>query len=169
MQKLSGIVLDVFDDPEGEVLRSIFPTSDDLPEIVKTAQEVDLSGLPDDVFALILHNDDLSIRKYACVDAGNTALSVEYFMKLGHKLPVEAQKTAAQNLLTACGWYGIEVPEELTKVAVGLNTLMSAAMVPSIAKGTKEQISQNLATSKGYGGNINAHALNFKPTASMGS
>jgi len=44
-------------------------------------------------------------------------LSVEYFLKTAHRLPVEAQKVAAQNLVAACGWYDIEAPEELQKIA----------------------------------------------------
>ena len=168
MQKLSGLVLDVYDDPTGEVLRGIFPTLADVPDLIKCASAVtpeQRATLPDDVFALVLHQGDVAIPKYACVDGGNTALSVEYFMKLGHRLPENAQRSTAQNLVTACGWYGIEPPEEMKKIALGLSTLMTAISVPSIAKGTSAQISQNLAASKAAGGAITPNALTFKPTA----
>ena len=136
MNKLSGLVLDIRDDHEGEVLRSIFPTPESLPDLVKTAQKITPEldeKLPDDLFALVLHDGDTTLRKYACIDAGNTALSVEYFMKTAHKLPENAQKVAAANLCTACGWYGIEPPEELEKVAVSRHWIQTriAAAKPS--------------------------------------
>ena len=121
MNKIAGLVLDVYDDPKGEVLRGIFPTADDLPDLIKEASHVTPelhAQLPDDAFALVLQNNgETTIRKYACVDEGNTALNVEYFIKTAHKLPEDAQKVAAQNLIVACGWYGIEPPQELTRFA----------------------------------------------------
>lgn len=123
MEKLSGLVLDVYDDPSGEVLRAIFPRYEQLPELIKSAHVVtpdERAQLPDDLFALVLEDGPVELRKYACVDAGNTALAVEYFMQLRHKLPEEAQKVAAANLAIACGWYGIDPPEELQKVARGV-------------------------------------------------
>ncbi len=122
MEKLSGLVLDVFDDPSGEVLKQLFPTADDLPEVVKTAMPltaVDRSKLPDDVFALVLQDGDVTLRKYACVDEGNTCLNIEYFLKTASKLPEEAQKVAADNLLEACRWYDVEPPEALKKLSTG--------------------------------------------------
>jgi hypothetical protein len=122
MEKLSGLILDVYDDTPGEVLKGMFPTMESLPEIIKTAHHVtpeEREQLPDDVFALILHDGPVELRKYACVDKGNTCLNVEYFLKTAHKLPAEAQKVAAANLCTACDWYGIEVPEPLRVLATG--------------------------------------------------
>lgn len=119
MEKLSGLVLDVFDDPKGEVMKQVFPTFDSIPEVIKEAMPLpstDRDKLPDDVFALVLHNGDTVLRKYACVDEGNTCLHIEYFLKTAHKLPVDAQKTAASNLLTACGWYNINPPTELRRL-----------------------------------------------------
>ena len=121
MDKISGIILDVYDDLGGSVLKTIFPTADALPEFVKSAHAISFderSALPDDAFALILEQGGIELKKFATIDAGNTALSVEYFLKTAHRLPVEAQKVAAQNLVAACGWYDIEAPEELRKVAV---------------------------------------------------
>lgn len=123
MEKLSGLVLDVYDDPSGEVLRAIFPRYEQVPELIKSAHVVtpdERAQLPDDLFALVLEDGPVELRKYACIDAGNTALAVEYFMQLRHKLPEEAQKVAAANLEVACGWYDIDPPEELQKVAKGI-------------------------------------------------
>jgi hypothetical protein len=123
VEKLSGLVLDVYDDPSGEVLRSIFPQYGELPEVIKTAHLItpeERDTLPDDLFGVILVDGAVELRKYACVDAGNTALSVEYFMQLRDKLPEEAQKVAAARLCTMCDWYGFDPPEELQKVAKGV-------------------------------------------------
>lgn len=137
MEKLSGLVLDIYDDPRGEVLKTVFPSFEDVPDLVKTAQPVtsDLRDrLPDDAFALILEQNGTELRKFATIDAGNTALSVEYFLKTAHKLPVEAQKVAAHNLCVACGWFGIEPPEELQKVA-GIGDQLARAAKVGLIKG----------------------------------
>lgn len=122
MEKISGLVLDIYDDSGGEILRSVFPTANDLPEIVKHAHALtqeERNNLHDDAFALILTQDDVELKKYATVDSGNTALSVTYFLQTAGKLPIEAQKIAAVNLVCACNSYGIEPPEELQKIASG--------------------------------------------------
>lgn len=116
----SGLLLDVYDDCNGDVLRSVFPSFGDIPGFVKEAHvlsSVERAQLPDDVFALVLVNEGQRLRKYACTDSGNTALSVMYFLENGHKLPEEAQKVAAANLSTACGWYDLDVPV-LEKIAL---------------------------------------------------
>lgn len=154
MNKLSGLVLDIHDDQSGEVLRSIWPDAEGLPDLVKTAQKItpELEAkLPDHLYALVLQDDDVTLRKFACIDAGHTALSVEYFMKTAHKLPVEAQKVAAENLCIACGWYNIEPPEELQKVAIGMGTAIMGAMV---APGAYKAAKSNLAVTRGAGGQI---------------
>jgi hypothetical protein len=153
--RTSGLILDVCDDHDGAVLRAVYPTFEDIPATVKEAHALsaeDRRTLPDDVFALVLLNNGESLRKYACIDEGSTTLSVEYFMKTAHKLPVEAQKTAAANLVTACGWYGIETPEPLQKIALGLGTALTALTVPSVVKGTHAQIKNNLSNVKALEG-----------------
>jgi hypothetical protein len=119
----SGLILDVYDDVGGDQLKSFFPTREDIPGFVKQAQALsgaDRNQLPDDAFALVLVNGDEKLRKYACIDEGNTALSVLYFIKNAHKLPDEAREVVAGNLKIASGWYGLDVPEELEKEAVGV-------------------------------------------------
>jgi hypothetical protein len=151
MEKLSGLVLDVRDDFNGKVLRSIYPNDDQIPEFVKSATQLTselTARVPDELFAVILHDGDVVLRKFACIDAGNTALSVEYFLKTAHKLPLDAQKVAAENLVTACSWYGIEPPETLQKVALGLGSLLNLGMtVPGMA----QQAKMNLGASEGAG------------------
>jgi hypothetical protein len=122
MEKISGLVLDLFDDTNGHVLKGIYPNEGQLPDFIKQASPVTpdmLERLPDDVFALILSQGDTTLRKYACIDAGHTALNIGYFLATHTKLPVEATKVAAANLITACGWYDIEPPEELKKLSTG--------------------------------------------------
>lgn len=182
MEKLSGLVLDVYDDPSGEVLRAIFTRHEQVPELIKSAHVIapgERAQLPDDLFALILVDGDVELRKYACTDAGNTALSVEYFMRLRHKLPEEAQKTAAANLATACGWYSIEPPEPLLKVAglLGwgaktvakravndpLGTAMTAVTMPGQIKGIAQTAKARGAEAKASGAIINPNVLKVQP------
>lgn len=151
----SGLVLDVYDDFGGGVLRELFPRFDDIPEQVKEAHVVtaeERMQLPDDVFALVLVNNGETLRKYACIDGGNTVLSVQYFLKNAYKLPLEAQQVAAENLKAACAWYDLQVPEELEKVALGLGTAMTALTAVPILKGTHQAISENLAANRALGG-----------------
>lgn len=165
MEKLSGLVLDHYDDLSGEVLRSIFPTKESVPDLIKQAhfiQPEERAELPSDVFALELIDGPVVMRKFACTDPGNTALSVEYFLQTAHRLPAEAQKVAASNLVTACGWYDIDPPEQLQKIAIGLGTLATLAVAPSIVKGTKEKIDQNMQVARASGGAVNPQALSYK-------
>lgn len=150
MEKLSGLVLDIYDDPGIEVFQTIFPDVNSLPEIVKEAHLItseEYQKLPDEAFALVLVDGDTEMRKFATIDAGNTALSVEYFLKTAHKLPVEAQKVAAQNLIAACGWYGIDPPELLKEAAVPgarsvqrVGQLLSGSRLNRMSKKTEEYL-----------------------------
>ena len=158
MHKLSGLILDVADDQKGEILRSVFPTTDALPELVKSASfvgESERQGLPDDMFALVLHSGDVSLRKFACATGGDTALSVEYFMKTAHKLPAEAQKVAAQNLCEACSWYDIEPPEALQKVALGVGTMLQMGLMGPEAMNQLKGAKSNLQVARQSGGMVN--------------
>lgn len=122
MEKISGLVLDASDDINGEVMHGMYPTLDEVPHLLKTASLVSpeqRESLPDEVFALVLVQDGSSLRKYACVDGGNTALNVAYFLNTYEKLPMEAVKVAASNLEIACGWYDLEPPDELKKLSTG--------------------------------------------------
>lgn len=116
--KTAGLILDMYDDVTGETLRSIFPTPQEIPECVKTAQVVtEQNHVPDELFALVMENEGQVLRKFACVDQGNTVLSTLYFLETGHKLPAEAQKISASNLKIACSWYGLDVPDAIEDIA----------------------------------------------------
>jgi hypothetical protein len=140
MEKLSGLILDFYDDKNCEIALPLERLSDLTKEAhALTAEEH--ARLPDDLYALVLMDGDVTLRKFACVDPGNTAVSIEYFLKTAHKLPVEAQKVAARNLITACGWYGITPAAELEKIA--LPTITGAL-----------NLAQNVLTAKNVAGEV---------------
>lgn len=154
MKNLSGLVLDVYDDTSGAILKELFSSSTELPEITKQAHALSVEErdvLPDQAFALILVDKGVELKKFATVDSCNTALSVAYFIKTAHKLPLEAQSVAANNLWAACEHYGLEAPEELKKLAMGLGSMLSSALIiPNQAREAKN----NLAATKGSGGMV---------------
>jgi len=173
MEKLSGLILDFYDDKNCEIALPLERLSDLTKEAhALTAEEH--ARLPDDLYALVLMDGDVTLRKFACVDPGNTAVSVEYFLKTAYKLPVEAQKVAAANLMTACSWYGIEPPEELQKLALpwGLMSMLPGPVgkVSGVVSGaqTAGQIARDagagVAATKGLGGQIatNPQMTQFK-------
>lgn len=111
--RTAGLTLDFYDDLNGAFLKQAFPTLSALPEVIKEAhilssEERDV--LRDEAFALILHDNGKTLRKFACVDEGNTVLSVIYFMENYDKLPEEAIKVAAANLESFCEEFGLEAP-----------------------------------------------------------
>ena len=116
MSHLAGFVFDIYDDPNGEVLREVIPQSGDIPDFVKSAALIrdDVSeDLTDDSYALVLVKNGHKFRKYATVDKGNTVLSVLYLLKQAHLMPPRAVKVAATNLIEACDRYDLEVPDQL--------------------------------------------------------
>ena len=130
--------LDFYDDPNGSVLKSKIPGPESIPDFIKTAERLtpeEMEKLPDDVFALVAFDGTDKMRKFACVDKGNVALSVIYFMENKDKMPWEAQKTAAANLKTACGWYDLDPPKELKKLALAGAILPLAGGAMTVAQG----------------------------------
>ena len=153
MRKFAGLILDIYDDVGGDTFREIYPTEEEVPLRVKEARSLkrdERQQLPDTAFALVLMNGPETLRKFACVDEGNTDLSVQYFLQTGYRLPAEAQKVAAKSLVTACGWYDLAVPEEVTKVALGLTALTVALAGP----GAVSEAGKNLKAVKGAGGSV---------------
>lgn len=167
--RLSGLVLDVYDDFRGDVLRSIFPSREAVPSLIKEGHDLSSEErrlLPDDVFALVLVDGQEHMRKFACTDPSNTALSVLYFLKNAHKLPEEAQKTGADNLAQACSWYGLDdlakeaglmdwaAKGALTHAAKNpLSTMQHALTVPSLVKGTQGEIQNRMGAIRHLEGN----------------
>ena len=118
--KTAGLVLDFYDDKTGGILKEACPTPDRLPEAVKVAHILSAEErglLRDEAFALILHNDGQQLRKFACVDEGNTVLSTLYFMETFDRLPPEAVKVAAANLIAFNEEFGLPAPHLLKLAA----------------------------------------------------
>ncbi len=87
-------------------------------EILKTAEWREPFECLDRDFALILVDDDGSEhRKYACHDAGNTLVSMFYLEQAVDQLNPAAIKTAAANLAELGRHQGLEIPENITKLA----------------------------------------------------
>ena len=126
--KFAGVTLDWYDD-HGETLKQVFPSPEDLPGVIKTASIQEKEKLPNEAFALIMIDSGYAFRKYACADPGTTAMSVIYFMEHGDKLPEDAQKTAATNLVDACVAHGIMPPAAMTKVARMLPLAMGGGAI----------------------------------------
>lgn len=114
--KYAGVTLDFYDD-KGATLKAKFPTPESLPDIIKIADVRPMEKLGNEDFALIALDEGHVLRKYACHDAGTTAMSVVYFMEHGDKLPENAQKLAAVNLVQACRRFDIRPPDLLVKTA----------------------------------------------------
>lgn len=116
MLKLAGATIDSYDDG-CETLRQVFPSLDQVPEAIKTASFKPREALANEDFALVAVDEGRVFRKYACYDAGNTMMSVVYFMEHGHKLPEEAVKVAAANLTRACLKFDLVPPAVMVKQA----------------------------------------------------
>jgi hypothetical protein len=119
LMKTAGVVLDFYDDLEGGLLKKAFPTPDSLPDFIKSAhilssEERDI--LRDEAFALIMKNDGKVIRKFACVDPGNTLLSALYLAENADRLPEEAVKVAAANIEKYCHFFKLPI-DSLEKIA----------------------------------------------------
>lgn len=117
--RLTGVILDIYDDPTASVLRQKLagrPLPSELGDSTLLEQE-QLDALPDRLFGLVAANGDGLVRKFAMHDPAHVTTSVLYFLETKHLLPLEAQKVAAHNLLWACNEYGMTPPEQLEKVA----------------------------------------------------
>lgn len=112
-------IFDVYDDPTGEVLKRKFASIREIPPFIKTAACVAPSdSLPDGSYALVAFDrTGTKMRKFACVDQGNTALSVIYFLEGKNQFSKTAQVKIAQRLVEACVLHKLDVPEILQKLA----------------------------------------------------
>ncbi len=112
--------LDPYDDNRAQLKQLPEEVQGDL---LKLAQDLSgqLDDLGDQAFALVAHiqgpEHSTTIRKFACVDPGNTALSVLYFLGNYAELPVAAVKVAAQNLLRSALDFDQTPPEKLVELA----------------------------------------------------
>ena len=133
----TGSIVDFYDDPSGTVLKTKLAFAQ-LPAFIREADyqsEEKLAALPDDAFALVMVDQGTKIRKFACVDKGNTALSALYFLENKDKLPEEAQKVAAANLVEYCQAFQIEPPYQLQKVASHVRVTHAGKPMPPAERG----------------------------------
>ena len=144
--KTAGVIIDFYDDPSGSILKEYFGSPEELPPKVKTAHILNQDEreiLRDDAYALVMVNEGKVFRKFACVDPGNTLLSLAYFEKSAEALPEEAVQHTARNLLAFCNDFGIE-PTDLVKIAAAAGE----GAVPSAASGmsrTRDSFRQPIA------------------------
>jgi hypothetical protein len=121
MEKIANQVIDFYDDTKGEVLKKRYPSAEGLPAFIKEGNFMtpeERGNIRDSLYALVLDNGEEHMRKFACTDACNTAVSVIYLLDHAKDiLPEPAVKTAAQNLLLACRTYDIQAPAQLEKMA----------------------------------------------------
>ena len=143
MFPLSGISLDYYDDP------AAFPEA---TELLKTASvtSTQLRDLPDHLFAMVVRDGSQQMRKFACCDAANTAVSIGAFLTNVDKMPEKVASQVSRNLVEACSWYDLVPPAPLLKVALALPslgtamTLAGAALtVPGAVKETSRLMRQN--------------------------
>jgi len=93
-------------------------------ELVKSGEDLSsrINSMPDSEFALVVvapgeDNVIHKFRKFACVDEGNVAQSVWYFLQTRGELPPEMVKSAAANLLRSVRDFDLTAPEELISLA----------------------------------------------------
>lgn len=152
--KTAGVVFDFYDDPSGELVKTAFPTLEDLPDLVKTAhilspEERDV--LRDEAFALIMSNEGKVLRKFACVDAGNTLLSCLYFEENAQRLPEEAVKVAALNLASFCNDFGFEPTNFVKMAAAGHSRTRDSMRQPVVGDEADWAARTNLVSIRGGG------------------
>lgn len=134
-------IIDLYDDPKGSVLKNKL-THDQIPPVIKEGHiltKSEVKEVPNRLFSLIMADNGRHIRKFACPDAANTAMSTFYFLENWKELPAPAVKTAAANLVTASEWYDLPVPNSLKKLA-GLGSTVWGAIpvaphMPSMLSG----------------------------------
>ena len=143
---LSGVILDIYDDPTASVLREKL-AGQPLPTALADSNvldDIELARLPDHLFGLVATNGDGTLRKYAMHDAAHVTTSIVYFLEQGHLLPETAQKTAARNLLAACEWYDLQPPDALVKRANVLDAAFGVLDVKSRMENAHAQSKANM-------------------------
>tara|TARA_B100001123_G_scaffold448993_1_gene612439 strand:+ start:3084 stop:4028 length:945 start_codon:yes stop_codon:yes gene_type:complete len=116
-------MIDFYDDPLG----TLDSLSDEQLEAVKTASVhsgEELSGVPDNRFALVIRDGSSKLRRYLCKDAASTTLSVASFNLYGGSLPEGMRKVASVNLERASILYDVEGPTYRADSAVSGNVVV---------------------------------------------
>lgn len=141
--------LDIYDDPRGIVLAKYAQTQP-LSEKVASSVLLDAEGLdriPDRLFALQVEMPNGTFRnKFAMHDEAHVVTSMIYFLDNCEQLPLPTMAKVAGSLVNACGWYDLDPPEAVVKIAMlgagqmamgalGLGAMKSEAT----AKGTENK------------------------------
>lgn len=149
--KTAGVVFDFYDDLNGSLLKTAFPTVEELPDLVKTAHILnpeEREVLRDEAYALVMSNEGKLLRKFACVDAGNTLLSCLYFEENAQKLPEEAVKVAAQNLASFCQDFGFD-PTNFVKMSAAASRTRDSMRQPLVGDEADWAARTNLVSIRG--------------------
>jgi len=120
MIKTAGVVFDFYDD-QGAFLKTKLAggtVPDSIAEAAVLSPE-EHNALPDNAFAAVIRNGDEVLRKFACVDKGNTLVSALYFLENRSKLPSSSNIKIAHNLVEACRFFDVVPPPDLVKEAAG--------------------------------------------------
>lgn len=118
--ELAGVILDLYDDPNGLVLRRIFSGAE-VPEKLASCtllESEDLDRLPDHLFGLVALNHGHVVRKFAMHDEPHLLSSILYFDQRSHLLPEAVQHKVAANLVRGCRDYDVRPPNSLMKIAM---------------------------------------------------
>lgn len=110
---LAGVILDLYDDPKGLVLRQKVAKLGGMPAKLASSEMLsyeELDRLPDRLFALVGTNNGQPLRKYAMHDEAHMLTSLMYFEECGHLLPEPVRQKVASNLAVGCGWYDLAPP-----------------------------------------------------------
>lgn len=145
----SGKVFEVYDD-HGALLRG-----ESVSDLVKMGQALSpeqQERLPDNLFALVCRSENGDVlRKYACIDPGNTELAIRYFSKIAGTLPEDLREHVAENLKVAAGWYGLENEDFAKEAFLGfsakapLTSVMRGMTAYDLATNTPKKIKGNMA------------------------
>lgn len=152
----AGVILDFYDDVAGSLVKQANASLGSPGELATTLGDFHFltpeehEVLRDEAYALVMQDEGKVFRKFACVDEGNTALSVLYFMQNWDKLPPEAVKVAAANLEEWCGEYEIPVPHflKLAKVS-GMSRTRDSVRQPIVGEDADWAQRTNLASIQG--------------------
>jgi hypothetical protein len=130
---LANLVLDIYDDPRGEVLVNALDrlglTLTEKVASSKLASQDELARLPNRLFALVTSD---GMRKFAMHDEAHLQTSILYFLEASSRLTDEARVKVATNLVNACAWYDeVEPPIALVKIAVSPLSLGMGALAAS--------------------------------------
>jgi hypothetical protein len=111
-------VLDVTDDLGATLRVALQDRGEVASDMLKEASmPAPYSGDDRDFALILIDNDGTEHRKFACNDAGNTAVSLFYLQQYHESLNKAAAKTAAAVLSEIGRYQGLTIPEDIEKMA----------------------------------------------------